>query len=86
MERCRARGARDADFRFFYQCLVSATQRHGCHVHAYVFMTNHVHLLMTPETRVAQGKAGRALHGQHEGERGERPHAGDLQKRAGCAP
>jgi putative transposase len=27
-----------------------ASQRHGCVVHAYALMTNHVHLLVTPET------------------------------------
>jgi putative transposase len=38
----------DSDYRFFRDCLRVACERHGCHVHAYVFMTNHVHLLMTP--------------------------------------
>ena len=26
------------------------SRRQGCRVHAYVLMTNHVHLLVTPET------------------------------------
>lgn len=42
-----------ADYKFFHDCLTNACVRHRCHVHAYVFMTNHVHMLMTPET--AQG-------------------------------
>lgn len=25
--------------------------KHGCRLHAYVLMTNHVHLLMTPNSR-----------------------------------
>lgn len=39
---------RDArDFRFFLNCVWDASDRHRCDVHAYVLMTNHVHLLMT---------------------------------------
>ena len=41
----------DADYVCFRQYLQDACRRHGCHVHAYVLMTNHVHLLMTPETK-----------------------------------
>lgn len=40
--------ATDTDYQFFRDCLVDACSRHACNVHAYVFMTNHVHLLMTP--------------------------------------
>jgi len=40
----------DVDYRFLHQCLRAACDRHGCRVHAYVFMTNHVHLLVTPAT------------------------------------
>ena len=46
----------DADYRFYYDCLHAACERHGCRVHAYVFMTNHVHLLMTPSADGAIGK------------------------------
>jgi len=28
--------------------LTEASQKHGCRIHAYVLMTNHMHLLMTP--------------------------------------
>jgi putative transposase len=38
----------DADFRRFYLYLREACERHGCALHAYAFMTNHFHLLMTP--------------------------------------
>jgi len=41
----------DADYHFDYEALEDAAIRYGCAVHAYVFMTNHVHLLMTPSTR-----------------------------------
>jgi len=38
------------DYAFFLECLKDGCQRFGCAVHAYVLMTNHVHLLATPET------------------------------------
>jgi putative transposase len=41
--------AADEDYRFFLDCLMDAAKRHGCAIHAYVLMTNHVHLLTTPQ-------------------------------------
>ena len=46
----------DADFRFYHECLYKAAAEHWCSVHAYVFMTNHVHLLMTPLTASGPAK------------------------------
>lgn len=40
--------AADADFRFFVTSLSEASERHGLAIHAYVLMTNHVHLVVTP--------------------------------------
>lgn len=40
--------AADEDYRFYLECLRDAAKRYGCAVHAYVLMTNHVHLLITP--------------------------------------
>lgn len=40
----------DEDYRFFHEALQNAAHRYRCAVHAYVFMTNHVHLLLTPST------------------------------------
>ena len=37
----------DGDRIFFHRCLVETALRFGVAVHAYVFMTNHVHLLAT---------------------------------------
>jgi putative transposase len=37
----------DDDYRFYLDCVREAAEKHGCHVHAYVLMTNHVHLLVT---------------------------------------
>jgi putative transposase len=39
-----------ADYELYLALLAVACERHRCAVHAYVLMTNHVHLLMTPET------------------------------------
>jgi putative transposase len=38
----------DEDYRFYLDCLWEAAAKHGCQVHNYVLMTNHVHLLVTP--------------------------------------
>lgn len=38
----------DEDFRRYLFCLRRSIERHACSVHAYVLMTNHVHLLLTP--------------------------------------
>jgi len=37
-----------SDYRFFHRCLWEACEAHNCHLHAFVFMTNHVPLLITP--------------------------------------
>jgi putative transposase len=36
------------DYRYYKHCLREALVRHNVALHAYVLMTNHVHLLMTP--------------------------------------
>ena len=43
----------DADRRFYLKCLAQASGKRGCAVHAYVLMTNHVHLLVTPQEKGA---------------------------------
>ena len=40
--------AAEADYRFFRDALVEAAAGHRLAIHAYVWMTNHVHLLATP--------------------------------------
>ena len=39
-----------ADYALYLSLLTGACRKHRCTVHAYVLMTNHVHLLITPET------------------------------------
>jgi putative transposase len=36
------------DYQFYLHCLEELAIKFGCAVHAYVLMTNHVHLLLTP--------------------------------------
>jgi putative transposase len=38
----------DQDYGLYHEWLACAAHEHGCAVHAYVLMTNHVHLLVTP--------------------------------------
>lgn len=38
----------DPDYNFYLECLKDASDKYGCDIHAYVLMTNHVHLLVTP--------------------------------------
>lgn len=40
----------DDDHRFYLDKLQQACEKHRCDLHAYVLMTNHVHLLITPHT------------------------------------
>lgn len=47
----------DADYRYFLARLKEAIERHDCALHAYVLMTNHVHLLLTPSTEYGIGKS-----------------------------
>lgn len=47
---------RGEDYRFYLEKLKQACDKHQCDVHAYVLMTNHVHLLLTPHTEQGIGK------------------------------
>jgi putative transposase len=40
--------AAEADYQFFRDAIVEAAGRFGLAIHAYVWMTNHIHLLATP--------------------------------------
>ncbi len=39
----------EQDYQFYLECLHDASRKYHVSIHAYVLMTNHVHLLMTPE-------------------------------------
>ena len=46
----------DEDYRFYLEKLTAACEKHDCKLHAYVLMTNHVHLLITPNSENGIGK------------------------------
>lgn len=46
----------ESDYRFYQDKLHAASEKHGCKIHAYVLMTNHVHLLVTPQREDGIGK------------------------------
>jgi len=39
----------DSDYAVYLHNLKEQAEKYGCQIHAYVLMTNHVHLLLTPE-------------------------------------
>jgi putative transposase len=51
----------EADYRFHLGCLSEALKLHDCECHAYVLMTNHVHLLLTPKRYGALAKVMKLL-------------------------
>jgi putative transposase len=44
------------DYEFYLEKLMFAANKHDCQVHAYVLMTNHAHLLVSPERVDSLGK------------------------------
>lgn len=44
------------DLAFYRACVAQAMRTHGVAIHAYVFMTNHVHLLVTPQLPISLPK------------------------------
>ena len=47
---------REEDYRFYLEKLKQACDKHQCELHAYVLMTNHIHLLLTPHSEQGIGK------------------------------
>ena len=47
----------DADYQFFRDALIDAAVKHGLAAHANVWMTNHIHLLATPQFEDSIAKA-----------------------------
>ena len=46
----------DEDYRFYLECLEEASKANGLKIHAYVLMTNHVHLLASPSEETSISK------------------------------
>lgn len=47
----------DSDYDYYLECLGDASRKYGCAIHAYVLMTNHLHLLITPKKRDGVSRA-----------------------------
>ena len=41
----------EEDYRFYLKCLEESAEKFNCLIHAYVLMTNHVHILATPQQK-----------------------------------
>ena len=52
---------REQDYRCYLQMLREASQQQSCLIHAYVLMTNHVHLLVTPTLKGALSRCMQSL-------------------------
>jgi putative transposase len=53
--------ADEADYRAYRDWLKESASRHGLRIHAYVLMTNHVHLLVSPEAPDSMGRTLQSL-------------------------
>ncbi|MGH8628143.1 MAG: transposase [Gammaproteobacteria bacterium] len=51
----------DENYRFYLECLGEAARKYRVSVHAYVLMTNHVHLLMTPTSAAGMSQVMQTL-------------------------
>jgi putative transposase len=57
--------AGDSDMAAYAHFLFEAAIKHGLSIHGWVFMTNHVHLLVTPEGDLALSKTMQTLGRQY---------------------
>lgn len=46
----------EEDYTYYLEKLKDASEKHRCDIHAYVLMTNHVHILVTPQDENGIGK------------------------------
>ena len=51
----------EQDYRRYLEDLQASAEKQSCRIHAYVLMTNHVHLLVTPMQEQAIGEMMQAL-------------------------
>ena len=51
----------DEDYQFYLEHLAEQADKHGCAVHAWCLMTNHVHLLLTPREAESAGRLMKGL-------------------------
>ena len=56
------------DYLFYLDKLSEAADKHQCDIHAYVLMTNHVHLLVTPHSKEGIAKMMQTLGRPNDGQ------------------
>jgi REP element-mobilizing transposase RayT len=61
----------DEDYRFYLDHLTEQAVKHGCILHAYCLMTNHVHLLLTPQRENSLGGMMKTLGQRYVASRGD---------------
>ncbi len=54
----------EQDYLEYLRCLKHAADQYGCKIHGYVLMTNHIHLLVSPENKNSIGQLFQGL-GRH---------------------
>jgi putative transposase len=55
----------NSDYQFYLDLMYDASRRHKCAIHAYVLMTNHVHLLATPSEKESISRLMQAVNRQY---------------------
>jgi putative transposase len=71
----------DQDYDRFHTDLRTASERFDCVIHAYVYMTSHVHLLVTPSTRRGISRMMQSVRRLASGLRNGRRHIGGCSKK-----
>jgi REP element-mobilizing transposase RayT len=61
----------EEDYRFYLHWLQLNAEHHGCAIHAYVLMTNHVYLMLTPKERDSASKLMQSLGRRYVHNRGQ---------------
>lgn len=51
----------EKDYLFYLEKMLQASQKYGCQIHSYILMTNHVHLLVTPNEENSISKMQQAV-------------------------
>ncbi|OQK18575.1 hypothetical protein AU255_12405 [Methyloprofundus sedimenti] len=51
----------DEDYQYYLSILKAACQKYACDLHAYMLMTNHIHLLITPHAENSISKVMQSL-------------------------
>ena len=66
----------DEDFELFRNAVVHASEQYGLAIHAYVWMSNHIHLLATPDSELSISKVFQSVGRKYvQQKRGQTPYS-----------